>query len=177
MDCAPKHFLSISCAGVTKNIMMLTRFLPKTSLLLLVSIAPVVAAQEPITIGNTRSLSFGSFVAGTGGTVILSPQGQRSITGSVTVLPSAPGHSAEFTVSGDPDATYFIDLPSDFSIMLTGPGSDMPLTSFTSEPLGAGGQLGSGGAQVLSVGATLEVGSGQASGDYSGSFSVIVNYN
>jgi len=156
--------------------MTLTRFLPKTSLLLLVTITPVVA-QEPITIGNTRSLSFGSFVAGTGGTVTLSPQGQRSITGSVTALPSASGHSAEFTVSGDQDATYFIDLPSDSSVILTGPGSDMRLTSFTSEPSGAGGQLGPGGAQVLSVGASLQVGSGQVSGDYSGSFSVIVNYN
>lgn len=53
----------------------------------------------------------------------------------------------------------------------------MWLTNFTSQPSGAGGQLDGGGVQVLSVGATLEVGSSQTSGDYSGSFSVIVNYN
>ncbi|MCK2149277.1 DUF4402 domain-containing protein [Marinobacter alexandrii] len=158
--------------------MTLTHLLPNISLLMLISVAPVVAtAQEPISINNTRSLSFGSFVAGAGGTVTLSPQGLRTVTGSVAAIPSASGHSAEFTISGNPDATYFIDLPSDSSVILTGPGSDMPLTSFTSEPSGAGGQLGAGGTQVLSVGVTLKVGSGQASGDYSGSFSVVVNYN
>lgn len=165
------------CAGVAKNIMTLTRLLPKMSFPLLIAVVPVAIAQEAITLDNTRSLSFGSFVAGTGGTVTLSPQGQRTVTGSIVVLPSVPGHSAEFTVSGDPDATYFIDLPGDSSVKLTGPGNDMWLTNFASQPSGAGGQLDGGGTQVLSVGATLEVGSGQASGDYSGSFSVIVDYN
>ena len=157
--------------------MTLTRLFPTILLPLLITVVPDATAQEAMTISNTRSLSFGSFVAGTGGTVTVSPQGQRSITGSVVALPSASGHSAEFTVSGDPDATYFIDLPGDSSVKLTGPGSDMWLTNFTSQPSGAGGQLDGGGVQVLSVGATLEVGSSQTSGDYSGSFSVIVNYN
>lgn len=165
------------CAVVVTNLMTLNRLLLKISFPLLIAVVPVATAQEAMTLDNTRSLSFGSFVAGTGGSVTLSPLGQRTMTGSVVALPSVPGHSAEFTVSGDPGATYFIDLPGDASVALTGPGSDMRLTSFTSQPSGAGGQLGGGGTQVLSVGATLEVGSSQTSGDYSGNFSVIVNYN
>lgn len=130
-----------------------------------------------LSLQNTRALSFGSFVAGAGGTVTISPAGDRSATGSVVLIPSGGGQSAEFTVQGDPNATYSIDLPADGTVVLTGPGADMALTNFTSSPSGAGGQLGASGSQALSVGATLHANDGQASGSYSGSFSVIVNYN
>jgi hypothetical protein len=146
------------------------------SLLLLLASA-TFAQIASLAITNTRSLSFGSFVAGAGGTVTVSAASDRSATGAVILVPSRSGQSAQFTVEGDPGATYSIDLPADSTVVLTGPGADMALTSFTSEPSGAGGQLGLTGSQVLSVGATLQVGDNQAEGSYSGSFDVIVNYN
>ncbi len=146
-------------------------------LILLFFFCSHLSAQEALTIGADRSLSFGSLVAGGGGSVTISPAGQRTSGGSVILIPSVPGHAADFSLQGDPDATFYVDLPSDSSVKLTGPGADVWLTGFTSEPSGAGGQLNSGGTMDLSVGATLEVGSGQSPGEYSGSFTVIVNYN
>jgi len=52
----------------------------------------------------------------------------------------------------------------------------MTVGMFTSNPSGAG-TLSAGGNQTLSVGATLNVGAGQATGTYSGIFSVTVTYN
>ncbi|MFC2992789.1 DUF4402 domain-containing protein [Halomonas tibetensis] len=133
-------------------------------------------AQE-IAIQNTRGLSFGSFVAGSGGSVAVSPSGLRSAGGDVLLIRSGEGIAAEFTVTGDTQATYTIQLPGDDFVTLTGPGSDMVINAFTSAPSGAGGQLSAGGSQALTVGGTLNVGNAQTPGDYAGSFSVIVNYN
>nr|WP_276316642.1 DUF4402 domain-containing protein [Halomonas flagellata] len=130
-----------------------------------------------IEIQNTRGLSFGSFVAGSGGSVAVSPSGVRSAGGDVWLIPSSEGLAAEFTVSGDAEATYTIQLPGNDFVKLTGPGSDMVINDFTSAPSGAGGQLSAGGSQALTVGGTLNVGFAQAPGDYAGTFSVIVNYN
>ncbi|MDR9438013.1 MAG: DUF4402 domain-containing protein [Halomonas sp.] len=133
-------------------------------------------AQE-IVIQNTRGLSFGSFVAGSGGSVAVSPSGLRSAGGDVLLIRSGEGLAAEFTVSGNAEATYTIQLPGDDFVTLTGPGSDMVINNFTSTPSGTGGQLSAGGSQILTVGGTLNVGFSQTPGDYAGSFSVIVNYN
>lgn len=138
---------------------------------------PTSWALLDIAIGNTRALSFGSFVAGNGGSVTVSTNGNRNAGGSVVLIPSSEGIAAQFAVSGDPDTTYTIQLPGNDFVSLTGPGMDMFVNDFTSTPSGAGGQLGTGGSQVLSVGGTLNVGSNQTPGSYSGSFSVTVNYN
>jgi len=52
----------------------------------------------------------------------------------------------------------------------------MTVNTFTSTPSGTG-QLSVLGSQALTVGATLVVGASQASGSYSGTFSVTVVYN
>lgn len=130
-----------------------------------------------IAIENTQALSFGSFVAGNGGSVTVSTSGNRSAGGGVVLVPSSQGTAAQFTVSGDPNATYTIQLPDNDFVKLTGPGVDMLINDFTSTPSGVGGLLGTGGSQTLLVGGTLTVGSDQVPGSYSGAFSVTVNYN
>jgi hypothetical protein len=131
----------------------------------------------PIAIGNTQSLSFGSFVVGSGGSVTISTSGGRSATGGITLIPSSAGAAARFSVTGDPGMTYSISLPLDGEAALSnGAGQSMPLNAFASDPSGIG-LLGLDGSQTLSVGATLNVDAGQAVGAYSGSFSVTVNYN
>lgn len=130
-----------------------------------------------IAIQNTQGLSFGSFVAGSGGSVTVSPSGVRSAIGAVLLIPSSDGLPAAFTVTGDASTAYTIQLPDNDFVNLTGPGGDMVINDFTSDPSGVNGQLSAGGSQTLSVGGTLNVGSGQVSGEYSGTFSVIVNYN
>ena len=139
-------------------------------------VAPTSWALVNIAIENVQNLSFGSFVAGNGGSVTVSTTGNRS-AGGVVLIPSSQGTAAQFTVSGDLNATYTIQLPVNDVVSLTGPGNGMFVNTFTSTPSGAGGNLGAGGSQALSVGGTLNVGSDQAPGSYSSTFSVTVSYN
>jgi hypothetical protein len=125
----------------------------------------------------TRSLAFGSFVAGTGGTVTVSPSGARSRSGGVALL-SSPASAASFTFSDtDPakaNSACIISLPPDGSVALTGDSGSMPLTGFTSNPSNTA--VMSGGTLQFSVGATLNVGAHQPSGNYSGTVPITVEY-
>lgn len=136
------------------------------------------AVQAQITIVNTGGLSFGSFVAGSGGTIAVATNGGRSKTGGVMlVAQGGSSTAAQFTVSGTAAATYVITLPSDATVALSdGNGHSMAVNSFVSYP-SATGTLSGAGTQILSVGATLTVGNAQAPGSYTGSFPVTVNYN
>lgn len=138
--------------------------------------APASWALE-MAIQNNQELSFGSFVAGSGGSVTISTSGARSASGGVLLIPSSAGAAAQFTVSGDANATYTIQLPDNDFVKLSGPGGDMFINEFTGSPSGAAGQLSAGGSQSLSVGGTLSIASGQSPGQYAGSFSVTVDYN
>lgn len=130
-----------------------------------------------ISVINNQGLSFGKFAAASAGSVTISPTGVRSATGGVVLLSSDGGAAAQFTVSGDSSLTYDIILPADSVVSLTAAGGQtMPVRAFASSPSGTG-QLGIGGSQTLHVGATLDVGSGQTPGAYTGSFEVTVNYN
>lgn len=145
--------------------------------LLGVVLAP--ACWAAITIVNTQALAFGSFSAGSGGGVTVSPGGMRSAGGGVVLLSSGAGTAAQFSVTGDPSVTYSITLPANGGVSLTSGANSMALNNFTSTPSASTpstGLLSAGGSQTLSVGATLSVGSNQASGSYSGSFDVTVNY-
>lgn len=151
-------------------------YLPEILIVLALATAPISWAQD-IAISSNQPMSFGSFVAGTGGIVVVSTSGARSISGDVYLIPSSEGAAAQFSVSGDPDTTYTIQLPGNNVVKLTGPGADMVINDFVSTPAGAGGQLGGSGSQTLSVGAALNVNSDQAPGNYSGDFTVTVHYN
>jgi hypothetical protein len=138
--------------------------------------APASWALE-LAIQNNQELSFGSFVAGSGGSVTVATSGARSAGGGVLLIPSSAGTAAAFTVSGNASATYTIQLPGNDFVKLSGPGGDMFINEFTGSPSGAAGQLSAGGSQNLSVGGTLNVASGQSPGEYAGNFSVTVDYN
>jgi len=144
----------------------------------LMSVAYSRAAD--ITISNTQALAFGKFVAGSGGSVTVNASGARSASGGVLLLASGGGAVAQFNITGDPNAAYAVTLPADDVVTITiaggGGGSSMAVNSFVSSPA-ATGTLNGGGAQTLKVGATLTVGAGQAVGNYSGTFNVIVVYN
>jgi hypothetical protein len=130
-----------------------------------------------IGISPTQELAFGSMVAGSGGTVTVAvnPLG-RSTTGGVTVLPSGTWTAASFSVTGDALTTYSITLPANGVVQLTSGSNSMAVNNFTSNPA-TSGDLGVTGAQTVNVGATLNVGTNQPTGAYSGTFTVTVNYN
>lgn len=134
-------------------------------------LCPASAAE--IALVPTRDLSFGAFVAGTG-SVTIPAVGARSTSGGVVGFSSDGGSAAQFSVTGDEGATYAITLPADGTVLLGNGSSNMPVNRFVSSP-SPGGTIFS--TQVISVGATLDVVDGQATGSYSGSFTVIVDYN
>jgi hypothetical protein len=136
-------------------------------------------AQQVGTLTNTRGLDFGKFVAGTGGTVVMSPAGVRSRTAGVILLNSPSANSASFTVgtsgSGKPLKTVTFSLPSNTDVRLTSGSNSMAVTTFVSSPA-AGISNNMSSTRTVTVGATLQVGANQAPGNYSGSFSLIANF-
>ncbi len=129
----------------------------------------------PITISNTADLNFGDVIDGTG-YVTLSTAGLRTSdyqafsgtqVGTVSV--------ASFDITGQATYTYAITLPA--SATLTETGTDtMTVDTFVSDPATSSALDGSGNDVVL-VGATLHVISGQTVGLYTGTFNVTVAYN
>lgn len=145
----------------------------------------------PITILNTVDLNFGNLaVSAVGGVVTLSPSDPaiRNQVGGVT-FPVVIGTvtAAEFAVTGEPDGTYDITVPSTVVVITntTGVGGEtMDVDNFTSasDPPGAGvgeGLLDPSGVGVLFVGADVTVAAAQAAGVYQSAadFDVTINYN
>ncbi len=145
-------------------------------LLALASLAclPLLQAAN-ITIVNSQALSFGKFVAANG-SLTVNPAGTRSATGAIVLLQTGPGQAAQFVVTGDPDAVYSVSLPIDGIVAIANGGSSVPVNGFASNPASTG-VLPVSGTQLLNVGARLDVTAGLTPGAYSGTFSVVVDYN
>lgn len=132
---------------------------------------------EPLSISEDTPMNFGSLGAGpSGGTVVLDQADGVTATGDVNLLGGAVA-SGDFTISGEPNATYSISY---------GPGSLD--TSPTSTAMvvdtinsNASGTLDGAGSESITVGATLNVNGGQPAGNYStanGSpYTITINYN
>lgn len=140
---------------------------------------------RPITISNSVDLAFGNVVpSGVAGTLTLTAASSTVATpaGGITQPATTPGTrtAALFTVGGEGGFTYAITLPSTAQT-ITGPAAaTMTVTAFTSSPSATGvlsNAIGAAGTQSLYVGGTLNVGVGQAAGNYTGTFSVTVDYN
>ncbi len=135
-------------------------------------------ARAQVVLSNARNLEFGRFVAGSGGTIILSPTGARPRTGGVLLLASPAVGQAAFNVgksiNGTVSQAVIISLPANGRVRLSNGTSNMPLTTFISSPVSLV-SVPDGGT-TLSVGATLIVAPSQPPGNYSATFSVTVNY-
>jgi len=136
----------------------------------------------PITIVKNVDMNFGNVAvsATLAGTVVMAPAGTRSTGGAGGVtLPATTGTvtAANFTVSGQSGYTYAITLPSTATITDPVSSSTMTVNGFTSSPATTG--ILTGGSQVLTVGATLNVAAGQTPGTYTNAAGVpvTVNYN
>lgn len=150
-------------------------------LLVLLTAGREACAQQVGTLSNTRGLDFGQFVAGTGGTVVLSPGGLRSRTGGVILLNSPSAGAATFAVgvTGSPKGAklkaVIVTLPANGTVRLTSGSNSMAVDSFVSSPA-AGLSSSLSTTPTVSVGATLTAAANQPPGTYSGSFTVIANF-
>ncbi len=136
------------------------------------------AGAQQIVLSNNRGLDFGRFVAGSGGTVVINPNGARSRTGGVVLLNSPGAGQAAYSVgkssNGNGAKAVIISLPANGSIRLTSGNNSMAVGSFVNAP--ASLLTVPTGGTTLSLGATLTVAPNQPPGNYTGSFPLTVNF-
>ena len=136
------------------------------------------AAAQHIVLSNARNLDFGRFVAGSGGTVVLSPAGVRSRTGGVILLTSPAVGQAMFNVgkssNGAGNKAVIISLPVNGSTRLSSGANTMAVNGFVNNPASLAAVPNGG--TTLAIGATLVVAPNQPPGSYTGSFPVTVNF-
>ncbi len=136
---------------------------------------------SPLTATEMSQMSFGQFFPETtGGKIILTPQGTLSATGTVDVLQGIHNQGS-FFVSGEPNASISIELPSG-PATLTNPANSGTLivTSWISDlPQLSNVIIPQSGIQQMNIGATLVVGTIQNNpvGMYSGTYDITFNYN
>ncbi len=132
------------------------------------------AAQS---ISTAAQLAFGALIAGGGGAVVVAPGGGRSRVGGVMLVgQGAQGAAAQFIITAAANTSYSVTLPADNTVWLRHEnGQAMAVSGFSCSP-GVAGTMPMAGTQLLSVGATLAVGSGPPAGVYTGSFTVTLNH-
>ena len=127
----------------------------------------------PLQIANATALYFGTIAPSltANDTVVVSPAGAKTCGVELTCL--TDDHTAAlFNVTGQADASYTIDLPTQIQIS-NGEGANMVVDNFTGSK--ANGTLVAG-EDDFTVGGTLAVAANQATGEYTGTFTVAVEY-
>lgn len=118
-------------------------------------------------------LGFGYIIPGTGGTVTVTSAGVVTPSAGLTLTTQLPTGPAQFKVTGEADFHYSITMDTTTTIT-NGIGGSMTVNGLEHN---ASGTLDGGGEEVFKVGGVLSVSSGQATGNYTGSFNVDAAYN
>jgi hypothetical protein len=129
----------------------------------------------PLTITNNLSLEFGEIIkdnTANGSVVITASATPTRTPTNVTFMPNDLWRPAQFTIVGEEDELYSINLPN---VTLDGPGDD-DLTIQTSMNANPANNVLTGGQKTLYVGGTMAVNADQTPGEYTGSFTVTVTY-
>ena len=136
---------------------------------------------EALTANETDQLNFGRFSTDVnGGDIIINPDGSRSIQGSLIGVagPHSPG---VFQVTGAPEGSFTMQLPDGPAILIHQETSKtMFVENWVSDPpVEEGPSVLTNGTKVISIGATLSVGSYDQNpvGMYSGTFQLTFAYN
>jgi hypothetical protein len=124
---------------------------------------------------NNGGIDFGDVSeTGNGGTITYDTlTGTRNVTGDAVAQPSDIGQLGLYTISGEELKTYVISYPTT-AVTLNGPGTaTMTVDNWNDTADGTAAAAG----EQFSLGARLNISPGQASGAYSGSYTITVNYN
>lgn len=141
--------------------------------------ATVVA---PLTLSENIAMDFGTISGGTAaGTVVLTTGGARSVTGDAQTIAAGAGAAGDFTINGEAGLAYTVSYTNGTLSDGVAAGNNMVVDTFNDNSTGTT----SGAAQIFQVGATLNVGAGQAAGNYSttntgtggAAYTITVNYN
>jgi hypothetical protein len=148
------------------------------------SAAPVPAVNNaagkaliliPLKITKVSDLDFGTVIeSSTSGTVVIPADGSvRSVTGGVIPVASAAGNRAQFAGAGTPNQQVNIFLAPPATIK-DAAGDTMPISlSLESSNV----TIDSNRAFFVGVGGSVSVAANQPDGDYTGTFTVLAQYN
>ncbi len=135
-----------------------------------------------LTVTSDRDLNFGTVVTGTSaGSIVVNSAGTVASCGVTASggICSGTASSARFNVSGAAAQVVTVSLPA-ASFNITNGTDNMAVSSLTSSAatVTLSGTFGSAaaGTGLFTVGGSLGVGANQPDGDYSGTFTVTVNY-
>ncbi len=140
---------------------------------------------QPIVLAKNTDLSFGTVVrpaAGSGTVVIAAADGARSLTGSGALITgpgsqSAPGR-ATYGVTGEGGQAFSITVPANFNMTRSGGAETLAVTLTSTATTGTlSGALGSSGTLAFGVGGSIPIANTTATGAYTGTFQVTVQYN
>jgi hypothetical protein len=135
---------------------------------------------QPVTIAQSSPLSFGTIVrplSGSSTITIGSGADTVSTTGSAIALRGTTSR-ARYTVTGEGGELVSVTMPATFAMQKSG-ATDLTVT-LTRAPAGnltLTGSTGATGTAALDIGGSFAISSTTLVGDYSGSFTVSVNYN
>ena len=128
----------------------------------------------------SQELSFGSFYSGrSGGTITISPDGNRWVTGEIILLVNSSGCPALLEIEAPPNRTIHVEFPVSAEIKQAGGQQSLTINNFTTDKLNNSLLTSSRdlpyGNQVR-VGATLTVPGSVtlSSGNYIGNFRINV---
>ncbi len=136
-----------------------------------------VAVILPLSVTKLQDMDFGYLSVTTAGTAVLDPDSDSlSITGGVLPVGGTP-HCAEFLGAAEHNAVVNIKIPKQPTTLTRNGGTEtMTATNFTLQSGLSKKTLGNMDSFTFRVGATLNVGAGQAEGTYVGTFDVTVQY-
>ena len=129
----------------------------------------------PLTLTKVADLEFGTVIeSSTSGTVNVPADGSvPSVTGGVTAIASAPGSRAQFAGAGTPGELVNIFLAPPANLKDTN-GDLLPISmSLESSNI----TIDNSHAFFVGVGGTVTVAANQPDGDYTGTFTVLAQYN
>ncbi len=162
------------------------QFLKPVIFVLLLSVsAPLLAVNSVATVNvkvtrflsmtNTGPMNFGEVSINSGaGAVTLNADGTRESTGGVKINGSGSYSPAKFVIEGAPNADYSISFPDEV-VMTDGYGNTLIVDHINSELFDAGG-TNPNSLKELVLGAKLNLEAYQATGAYSGSLIVEIEY-
>jgi spore coat protein U-like protein len=132
-----------------------------------------------ITISKTADLSFGRIVkptSGTGAIVVFSDADGIEESGNALYVDGSPISRAKFTIEGEGGQAVSVSVPSTFTMSKGSDTIAVTLYSDLAPSVTLSNALGSGGSALLNIGGQFSLPSSQATGLYSGTFTVSVAY-
>ena len=134
---------------------------------------------RPITITKTADMAFGTIVKPSSGTATIqlpSSGDTVSATGGAAAVSGGTLSRAKFAIGGEGGQAVSISVPASFNMSMGSDTIAVTLTPDLAASVNLSNAAGSSGSATLNVGGQFSLPSTQATGVYSGSFTVTVAY-